>query len=79
DSLFIEQLMCLRLAVLLCHARLDPDLKGLQLSADESGGRSFALKCRSGWSAAFPQSAYLLNEEVLAWQKTMWTLTFQVA
>ncbi len=76
DSLFIEQLMCLRLAVLLCHARLEPDLKGLQLSADEAGARSFVLKCRSGWSAAFPQSSYLLNEEVLAWQKTPWTLAF---
>jgi exopolyphosphatase/guanosine-5'-triphosphate,3'-diphosphate pyrophosphatase len=30
------------------------------------------LKCRNGWAAAFPQSAYLLNEEVL-WQKTPWT------
>jgi exopolyphosphatase/guanosine-5'-triphosphate,3'-diphosphate pyrophosphatase len=71
--------MCLRLAVLLCHARLDPDLGGLQLSADETSLQSFVLKCRTGWAAAFPQSAHLLNEEVLAWQKTLWTLAFQAA
>jgi len=79
DHLFIEQLMCLRLGVLLCHARLDPDLKGLQLSADDPSTRSFVLKCRNGWASAFPQSAYLLNEEVLAWQKTPWTLAVQAA
>jgi exopolyphosphatase/guanosine-5'-triphosphate,3'-diphosphate pyrophosphatase len=32
------------------------------------------LACRTGWAAAFPQSAHLLREEVLAWQKTPWTL-----
>jgi exopolyphosphatase/guanosine-5'-triphosphate,3'-diphosphate pyrophosphatase len=34
----------------------------------------FALACRNGWSDSFPQSAHLLREEVLAWQKTNWTL-----
>jgi exopolyphosphatase/guanosine-5'-triphosphate,3'-diphosphate pyrophosphatase len=32
------------------------------------------LNCRAGWAQAFPQSAHLLQEEVLAWQKTPWTL-----
>ena len=31
DELFVHQLFCLRLAVILCHARRDPDLKGLQV------------------------------------------------
>ena len=26
----------------------------------------FVLACRTGWSAAYPQSAHLLREEVLA-------------
>lgn len=74
DRLFVQQLLCLRLAVILCHARRDPDLKGMQLTWEAEPGRRFWLACRPGWAAAFPQSAYLLNEEVLAWQKTPWSL-----
>ncbi|MDB5928630.1 MAG: Ppx/GppA phosphatase [Polaromonas sp.] len=74
DRMFVQQLLCLRLAVILCHARRDPDLKGLQLQWDAEPGRRFCLTCRPGWEQAFPQSAYLLQEEVLAWQKTPWTL-----
>jgi exopolyphosphatase/guanosine-5'-triphosphate,3'-diphosphate pyrophosphatase len=74
DRLFVQQLLCLRLAVILCHARRDPDLKGLQLKWDAEPGRRFCLTCRTGWVQAFPQSAYLLQEEVLAWQKTPWSL-----
>jgi exopolyphosphatase/guanosine-5'-triphosphate,3'-diphosphate pyrophosphatase len=74
DRVFIQQLLCLRLAVILCHARRDPDLKGLQLESGAEPGRLFVLNCRAGWAQAFPQSAHLLQEEVLAWQKTPWTL-----
>ncbi len=74
DRLFVQQLLCLRLAVILCHARRDPDLKGMQLKWEAEPGRRFWLTCRPGWAEAFPQSAYLLQEEVLAWQKTPWTL-----
>ena len=76
DRAFIDQLLCLRLAVILCHARRDPDLKGLSLTSAAAPERAFELRCRPGWAAAFPQSAYLLNEEVLAWQKVLWALTF---
>ena len=79
DRAFIDQLLCLRLAVILCHARRDPDLKGLTLTSAIASERAFELRCRSGWAAAFPQSAYLLQEEVLAWQKTPWALTFTPA
>ncbi len=74
DRLFVQQLLCLRLAVILCHARRDPDLKGLQLEWDAEPGRRFTLTCRPSWTEAFPQSAYLLQEEVLSWQKMPWTL-----
>ena len=76
DADFVAQLLSLRLAVILCHARRDPDLKGLQLKWSPAQGKQFSLRCRSGWSQAFPQSAHLLREEVLAWQKTLWSLTF---
>ena len=75
DHFFVQQLLCLRLAVILCHARRDPDLKGLQLEAGTSQDKTFALTYRPGWAEAFPQSSHLLKEEVVAWQKTPWTLT----
>ncbi|MES2938024.1 MAG: exopolyphosphatase [Pseudomonadota bacterium] len=71
DEPFVHQLLCLRLAVVLCHARRDPDLQGLRLQA---GPRQFTLSCRPAWARSFPQSAHLLREEVNAWQKTPWTL-----
>lgn len=74
DRLFIQQLLCLRMAVILCHARRDPDLEGLKLEASAEPGNIFVLNYRSGWAQAFPQSAHLLREEVLAWQKTPWSL-----
>jgi len=74
DRSFVQQLLCLRIAVILCHARRDPDLQGLQLEPGSEPGRLFVLNYRPGWSEAFPQSAHLLREEVLAWQKTPWTL-----
>ena len=79
DQLFVQQLLCLRIAVILCHARRDPDLKGLQLEAGAAPTKLFALACRSGWADAFPQSAHLLREEVLAWQKTPWTLAISAS
>lgn len=69
DGLFVQYLLCLRLAVILCHARRQPDLKGLQLRAD---GRQFVLTLRADWSEYYPQSAHLLREEMIAWQKTAW-------
>jgi exopolyphosphatase/guanosine-5'-triphosphate,3'-diphosphate pyrophosphatase len=57
--------------VILCHARRDPDLKGLQLRGD---GHVITLALRADWPQAWPQSAHLLREEVIAWQKTPWIL-----
>jgi exopolyphosphatase / guanosine-5'-triphosphate,3'-diphosphate pyrophosphatase len=71
DPSFVHQLLCLRLAVILCHARRDPDLKGLQARAV---GRKVTIGVLPDWAKAFPQSAHLLREEVLAWQKTPWSL-----
>ncbi len=75
DETFVQQLLALRLAVILCHARRDPDLKGLALARDVERTGNFVIACRAGWAQAFPQSAHLLREEVLAWQKTPWQIT----
>jgi exopolyphosphatase/guanosine-5'-triphosphate,3'-diphosphate pyrophosphatase len=77
DALFVTQLLALRLAVALCHARRDPDLSRLKLSQESQGAPIFILECHAGWSQAYPQSAHLLREEVLAWQKTPWSLVFR--
>jgi exopolyphosphatase/guanosine-5'-triphosphate,3'-diphosphate pyrophosphatase len=69
-----HQLVTLRLAVILSHARRDPDLGGMTLSRAGTSGRAMQLRCRNGWAEAFPQSAYLLREEAQAWQKTLWSL-----
>jgi exopolyphosphatase/guanosine-5'-triphosphate,3'-diphosphate pyrophosphatase len=74
DESFLIQLMALRLAVILCHARRNPDLEGLALTRSRPNSSTLRLSCRPGWAAAYPQSAHLLREEVLAWQKTAWNL-----
>lgn len=71
DVGFALQLLSLRLAVVLCHARRDPDIEGLGLRVV---GNRYMISTRPGWAAAYPQSAYLLREEVGAWQKTPWEL-----
>jgi len=71
DELFVAQLLCLRLAVILCHARRDPDVSGMQLSLT---GRAFTIKLPQAWLDTYPQSAYLLRQEAAAWQKTDWSL-----
>ena len=71
DPVFALQLLSMRLAVALCHARRTPDTAGLSLRQER--GR-FLLSARAGWATAFPQSAHLLHEEIQAWQKTPWEL-----
>lgn len=72
DAPFVHQLLCLRLAVILCHARRDPDLKDMEF--EMGADHRLVLACHPDWEQAFPQSAHLLREEVEAWQKTPWTL-----
>jgi exopolyphosphatase/guanosine-5'-triphosphate,3'-diphosphate pyrophosphatase len=69
DEVLMQQLVCLRLAVILCHARRDPELAGVQLTGT---GRQFTLRVPPAWAARHPQSTYLLREEAGLWQKTPW-------
>ncbi len=74
DVRFVQQLMCLRLAVLLCHARVQPQVKSLRLQCNPKD-ISFELSYSADWAKRFPQSAHLLAQEVQAWLKTSWTFS----
>lgn len=67
-------LMALRLATQLCHARRDPVLTDLALDRD---GAACQLQITDAWAGAYPQSARLLEQEALAWQKTPWRLALK--
>nr|WP_319565754.1 exopolyphosphatase [uncultured Rhodoferax sp.] len=68
----IKLLLSLRLAVILCHARQSPQIQDMALSCNEQRQR-LSLTVSNSWSMQFPQSAHLLRQECLAWQKTDWT------
>ena len=71
DARFITSLIALRLAVIFCHSRNMPVLKNIMIERAEN---TFLLSLPSAWQQAFPQTCYLLEEEILAWQKTNWSL-----
>lgn len=71
NRIFTMQLLCLRLAVIMCHARKKPNLRGIQLS---TAANKITLTLPGYWPGKYPQSYYLLDEETLAWQKTSWQL-----
>ncbi|MEE9331994.1 MAG: Ppx/GppA phosphatase family protein [Methylophilaceae bacterium] len=73
DSRLIVSLACLRLAVILCHSRNQPALKGIKKLQFDDG--ALQLTVQNSWLEAHPQSAYLLEEEIIAWKKTDWDLT----
>jgi exopolyphosphatase/guanosine-5'-triphosphate,3'-diphosphate pyrophosphatase len=76
DPMFVQQLMALRMAVILCHARRDPDTRAFELNVDTT--RKMAkLKLSVAWAEQWPQSAHLLREECIAWFKTGWELKVQ--
>jgi exopolyphosphatase / guanosine-5'-triphosphate,3'-diphosphate pyrophosphatase len=63
---FRSILLCLRLSCILCHARRDPDLKGVRLESRDFG---FHLTLPSTWRKAHPQSMWLIEGEVQSWQR----------
>jgi len=76
DQGFVHQLFALRLAVILCHARREPDLEGFEIFQNEDHN-GFIINTRKGWAALWPQSAHLLKEECIAWQKTTWSVSYK--
>jgi len=75
---FAKLLISLRLAIILCHARRDPDSNALQFQCD-ADQKLFSLKASAQWAHKYPQSAHLLRQEGTAWQKTSWAFEFTVA
>ena len=75
DRIFVMQLACLRLAVILCHARQMPNLRGIHL---QYLGNKITLSLPKSWPEKYPQSYYLLDEEVLVWQKTNWLFMLNI-
>ena len=69
DRIFVMQLVCLRLSIILCHARKKPNLRGFQLRFLNG---HIVLSLPPSWPDKFPQSYYLLEEERLAWLKINW-------
>jgi len=79
DESFVYQLLCLRLAVIVCHARREPDYKKMKLCLSEKQNNRFELWMEPLWLQRFPQSQHLLQQEVIAWQKTSWELQIKQA
>ena len=75
EELFAKQLVSLRLAVLLCHARQLPEHQSIKVSFK---GNGFKVSTNPGWARRYPQSAWLLGEEVQTWQKTAWKFTADI-
>ncbi len=74
DEGFCQQLMCLRLAVILCHARREPDYKNLKIKASKKSPKTVDLEISEQWIQAYPQSFHLLYIETQSWLKTSWDL-----
>ncbi len=63
---FAWQALCLRLAILVCHARRDVDAGALVLQRQ---GTRAILAAQPDWPESHPRTWHLLNEEVQAWQR----------
>lgn len=66
DELFVAQLMALRLAALLTHARRNVEAGCVSLS---SHGKNYLITTNSAWLNHHPQTEYLIKEELEAWGK----------
>ena len=75
ENEFAKMLMALRLSLILCHARKDPDHHALHLSCDEHKQR-ITLTAPESWVSDYPQSTHLLKMEIASWQKAPWSFEF---
>ncbi len=63
---FAWQVLCLRLAVIKCHARGQVDAAALTL---QTRGRDALLAYAARWADAHPRTLFLLGEEAAAWAR----------
>ncbi len=75
DDEFAKMLMALRVSLILCHARKDPDHLALRLNCDEHKHR-ITLSAPASWSQEYPQSVHLLKQESTSWSKAPWSFDF---
>ena len=67
DTHLLDQLIALRLAVILCHARA-PKAPGAPKLV--RAGRQLTLRCPKNWSTDQARTRFLLKEEAEAWART---------
>ena len=63
---FAWQVLCLRLAIIKCHARGDVDADAIRI---KHNGSQAVLSFQPGWVETHPRTLHLLNEEVAAWER----------
>ncbi len=64
DEALLTQVMALRLAVILCHARVDIDTRALRLLRTD---HRVELRVPRSWLTTQPRTLFLLREEAQAW------------
>ena len=64
---FAWQVLCLRLAVIKCHARGEVDPQALKLRVRQ---REAHLHWSAGWAEQHPRTLFLLNEEAGVWARS---------
>jgi exopolyphosphatase/guanosine-5'-triphosphate,3'-diphosphate pyrophosphatase len=67
DAAFALRMLCLRLAVIACHARDDSGAAAIAVNVDR-GTPTIALA--ADWADANPRAVHLLRDEADAWTKT---------
>lgn len=63
---FIWQVLCLRLAIIKCHARGEVSVDAMRLKRE---GNMAELSFAPGWNDTHPRTSHLLAEEVAAWER----------
>jgi exopolyphosphatase/guanosine-5'-triphosphate,3'-diphosphate pyrophosphatase len=63
---FAWQALCLRLAIIKCHARAEVTTEALQL---QRNGNEATLTFKPGWMDSHPRTLFLLHEEAEAWSR----------
>ena len=66
EPFFALYLLCLRLAVIVCHARGGVEPGEISLSVN---GTQTTIVLAHGWADSHPRALHLLREEVEAWTK----------
>ena len=66
EMAFAWQLLCLRLAIIKCHARGEVSADAIRLRIEQ---KNVSLRFPKGWRETKPQSHFLFKEEVQFWER----------